>query len=71
MIEVAASRSRAPAAHPKSTIAATAKTKVSETTPPPLSALIGTGKRSASVAAAVRAARLISARPVCSVVANT
>src|SRR5436853_1047053 len=68
---VAASRSKAPAAQPKRTIAATANTKVSESTPPPVSALIGTGKRSASVAAAVSAARLISARAPCAVVAKT
>ena len=68
---VAASRRSAPAAHPKSTIAATAKTNVSEVTPPPVSALIGTGNRSARVAAAVSAARLISSRALCSVVAKT
>jgi hypothetical protein len=68
---VAASRSSAPAAHPKRTIAATAKTNVSEVTPPPVSALIGTGNRSARVAAAVSAARLISSRALCSVVAKT
>src|SRR5919202_249230 len=49
---------------------ATANTKVSETTPPPLSALIGTGNRSASVAAATSAAKPISSRPLCGVVAN-
>src|ERR1700704_3712448 len=68
---VAASSRRAPAAHPKRTIAATANTNVSESTPPPVSALMGTGNRSASVAAAVSAARLISARPLCAVVAKT
>src|SRR5690242_11497345 len=71
MIDVAVSRSSAPAAQPNRTIAATAKTNVSEMTPPPLSALIGTGNRSASVAATVNAARLISSGPVCSAVAKT
>src|SRR5919204_6904978 len=51
-------------------MAATAKTNVSETTPPLDSALIGTGKRSASVAAAVSASRLIMVRPLCSLVAK-
>ena len=71
MIDVAVSSSKAPAAQPNSTIAATAKTNVSEMTPPPLSALIGTGNRSASVAAAVNAMRLISSDPMWSVVAKT
>src|SRR6266511_1117754 len=71
-IVAVATRSRiAPAAQPYRTIAATANTNVSETTPPPLSALIGTGNRSASVAAAGRAARLMSVRPLCAVVAKT
>src|SRR5439155_8546699 len=43
---------------------------VSERTPPP-SGLIGTGNRSASVAAAVRAASPISSRPPCAVVPNS
>src|SRR5437588_782325 len=68
---VATRSSSAPAAQPYSTIAATANTNVSETTPPPLSTLIGTGKRSASVAAAVSAASRISVLPLCSVVAKT
>src|SRR5262249_13657721 len=61
----------APAAQPYKTIAATAKTNVSETTPPLPSALIGTGKRSANVAAAVSAASETSVRPLCAVVANS
>src|SRR5262245_39657615 len=71
MTPVATSSSNAPAAQPYSTIAATAKTNVSETTPPLPSALIGTGKRSANVAAAVSAAREISVRPLCAVVPNS
>src|SRR5439155_2955719 len=51
-------------------MAATANTNVSERTPPP-SGLIGTGKRSARVAAAVRAASPTSSRPLCPVVANS
>src|SRR5689334_5841352 len=71
MAPVAKSSSNAPAAQPYSTIAATAKTNVSETTPPLPSALIGTGNRSARVAAAVSAASEMSVRPLCAVVANS
>src|SRR2546421_3240764 len=51
-------------------MAATANTNVSDRTPPP-SGLIGTGKRSARVAAAVRAASPTSSRPLWPVVANS
>jgi hypothetical protein len=70
-MEVAVTSRSAPAAQPKSTIAATANTNVSEITPPPVSELIGTGNRSASVAAAVSAARLISVRLLCPLVASS
>src|SRR3954468_7315033 len=69
-IPVAASKSSAPAAQPYRTIAATAKTNVSERTPPP-SGLIGTGNRSASAAAAVSAAIPARSRPLCDDVANS